>query len=219
MALSLIVPVLNNFKVFTEMMVTVDHAVNPIVLDNWNHNRGVAASWNEGMRKSLEIGNEYALITNDDALFTPGAIKEMYDFMKYKSNAVFVSPNQNAYDENEPPRENGADFFCFMVNIPKLIEKAGWFDENIFPAYFEDNDMHRRMLLAGVKSYILPNVQVNHVGSATQNFDPGNPACPPHQFEANRSYFVEKWGGRPGEEMWAHPFNNENNDVRYWEKR
>jgi GT2 family glycosyltransferase len=219
MALSLIVPVLNNFKVFAELMATVDYPVQPIVLDNWNRNRGVAGAWNEGMRRSLEIGNQYALISNDDASFTPGSIKKMYDFIKYQSNAVLISPNQNAYDEVEPPRENGADFFCFLVDIPKLIEKCGWFDENIYPAYFEDNDMHRRMLLAGAKSYILPNVQVNHVGSATQNFEPGNPVVPPHMFEANRAYFIEKWGGNPGSEQYSHPFNNSEKDVSYWEKR
>lgn len=219
MALSLVVPVLNNFKVFAECIASVDYPVHPIILDNWNNNRGVAASWNEGMRRSLDAGNQYALITNDDVVFTPNAIKTMYEFLKYKSNAAFVSPNQNNYDENEPPRENGADFFCFMVDIPKLVEKAGWFDENIFPAYFEDNDMHRRMLLSGTKSYVLPNVQVNHVGSATQNFEPGNPACPPHMFEQNRAYFINKWGGQPGNEQFLHPFNNPNNDIKFWEKK
>lgn len=216
--LSLIVPVLNNFKVFTEMMATVDHPVHPIVLDNWNNNRGVAASWNEGMRKSLELGNQYALITNDDALFTPGAIKKMYDFIKYKGNAVLVSPNQNDFSEGEPV-EGGADFFCFIVDIKRLTEKVGWFDENFTPAYFEDNDMHLRIGHAGEKCYMLPDVRVNHVGSATQYFDPNSPVVPPHQFEANRAYFIEKWGGQPGSHQYMHPFNNIEKDIKFWEKR
>lgn len=219
MALSLIVPVLNNFKVFAEMMASVDYIVQPIILDNWNNNRGVAASWNEGMRKSLELGNNYALITNDDAVFTSGAIKEMYDFIKYKSNAVLVSPNQNGGTVSNGPVENGADFFCFLVDIKKLVENVGWFDENFIPAYFEDNDMHRRLILSGLKHYILPDINVGHVGSATQNFEPGNPVCPPQQFETNRAYFIEKWGGQPGNEQYSHPFNNPENDIKYWEKR
>lgn len=217
--LSLVVPVLNNFKVFAEMMATVDYPVHPVVIDNWNNNRGVAASWNEGMRKSLELGNEYALITNDDVTFTPGAIKKLYDFIKYKSNAVMVSPLQNRQVGDGGPLDGEADFFCFIVNIPKLIDKVGWFDENFQPAYFEDNDMHLRIGYAGQKSYVLSDVQVNHVGSATQNFDPGNPVCPPHQFESNRRYFIEKWGGQPGNHQYQHPFNNPDNDVKFWEKR
>jgi len=215
--LSLIVPVLNNFKVFAEMMATVDHPVHPIVLDNWNNNRGVAASWNEGMRRSLELGNEYALITNDDAVFFPGAIKKMYDFIKYQSNAVLVSPNQNHFSDGDPVLGE-ADFFCFMVDIKKLTDKVGWFDENFVPAYFEDNDMHLRIGHSGEKCYMLPNVQVNHVGSATQYFDRSNPVVPPQQFETNRNYFIQKWGGQPGNHQFQHPFNNPENDIKYWKK-
>jgi GT2 family glycosyltransferase len=219
MALSLIVPVLNNFKVFAEMVASIDYPVQPIVLDNWNHNRGVAASWNEGMRRSLELGNQYAIITNDDVRFSPNAIKEMYDTIKYKTSAVLVSPNQNPFEGDPEMHEGGADFYCFMVDIPKLIEKVGWFDENIFPAYFEDNDMHRRLILANAKTYLLPHIHVSHVGSATQNFEPGNPVVPPHVFEKNRSYFIEKWGGHPWSEQYSNPFNNPDNDIKYWEKR
>ena len=171
------------------------------------------------MRRSLELGNNYALITNDDAVFTPNAIKEMYEFMKYKSNAVLVSPNQNRVDPNGGPLEGEADFFCFIVDIKRLTERVGWFDENFFPAYFEDNDMHLRIGLAGEKSYILSNVQVNHVGSATQNFDPGSPVVPPHMFDKNKYYFVEKWGGQPGGHQYHNPFNNPENDVKHWVKR
>lgn len=217
--LSLIVPVLNNFKVFAECMASVDHPIHPIVLDNWNNNRGVAASWNEGMRKSLELGNNYALITNDDARFTPGAIKEMYDTIKYKTNAALVCPNQNGQRGNDGLIEGEADFFCFLVDIKKLTEGAGWFDENFVPAYFEDNDMHLRIGLAGLKTYMLSNVIVHHVGSATQNFEPGNPVVPPMRFEMNRSYFIEKWGGSPGHHQYTRPFNNPENAISFWEKR
>jgi GT2 family glycosyltransferase len=216
MALSLIVPVLNNFKVFAELMASVDYPVQPIILDNWNHNRGVAAAWNEGMRRSLEMGNQYAIISNDDASFTPGAIKRLYDEIKYKSNAVLVSPNQNNIGGDNEIVDGASDFFCFIVDIKKLTENVGWFDENIFPAYFEDNDMHRRITLAGLKNYVMADVRVNHVGSATQNFEPGNPVCPPHQFETNRAYFIQKWGGQPGNEQYTHPFNNPEYDLKYW---
>jgi GT2 family glycosyltransferase len=218
MTLSLIVPVLNNFKVFAELMATVDYPVQPIIMDNWIKNRGVSGAWNEGMRRSLKYGNNYAIISNDDASFTPGAIKELYDTIRY-TRAVIVSPNQNGKDlKDNFTVENGADFFCFIVDINQLVENVGWFDENFFPAYFEDNDMHRRIKLAGLKNYIRKDVCVNHIGSATQFFDKENPVVDDWKWDKVQGYYMSKWGGKPNEETYINPFNRKENSIKYWEK-
>lgn len=216
MTIALIVPVLSRFDLFTDMMSSVDVDIRPYVIDNWNENRGVSGAWNLGMLRAYSDGYKYALICNDDIKFTPNAIRSMHNLM-LDTGACLVSPNQNGGgDVNSAPQEGGADFFCFMVDIPKLINNCGLFDENFRPAYFEDNDMHRRMQLAGVLSYILPNAIVMHHGSATQNFNPSAPACPPAQFENNRNYFVNKWGGEPGRETFDKPFNDPSKSIKDW---
>lgn len=216
MTLSLIVPVLNKFDLFTELMATVDYPVQPIIMDNWKKNRGVSGAWNEGMKRSLQYGNNYAIIANDDITFPVDTIKELYDTIRY-TKAVIVSPNQNRY---EPGFKlvHGADFFCFIVDIKQLIENVGWFDENFFPAYFEDNDMHRRIRLAGLKNYIRPDLTVHHVGSATQNHDPESPVTNNEAWDHNQNYYISKWGGMPEKETYTHPFNDMNKNLNYWEK-
>jgi len=215
MTIALIIPVLSRFDLFTRLMYSVDCDVRPYVIDNYVHNTGVSGAWNEGMRRALADGYEYAIITNDDVTFEKGAIEEIYSILK-ETDATLVSANQNMWFKGDERYVPGADFFCFGINIPKLINNCGSFDENFFPAYFEDNDMHRRMNLVGAKGYVARHAVAWHVGSATQNADPANPNCSGEQFGQLREYFIRKWGGQPGQEVFERPFNDETKDIWDW---
>lgn len=215
-----IMPCLNRFDMFTETMETVDTPIHPIVIDCWRNNRGVSGAWNEGMKKALDLGYSYALISNDDLKYPPGAIRELYD-TAVKTRAATVSPNQVRLPIRQRSYEpdglrEGADFFCFVINIPKVVKHAGWFDQQFYPAYFEDNDMHRRIQLAGLKSYIRTDIDVIHEGSMTQKFDRHNPNVTMEKFEAHKGYFRKKWGGGPGQEVYETPFNEPDLTVRDW---
>ena len=217
MKLALIVPVLNRFDLFTHLIRSVDFPVRPYIIDNWNNNRGVAAAWNEGMLAAQQDGYQYAIISNDDAAFEPGAIERLYSNM-IRTGAIFMSANPNG----NVPRQGvieGADFFCFMIDIPQLIKCCGLFDENFQPAYFEDNDMHYRIILSGKKTYMDTESIAIHHGSSTQYLDRNNPVVPPHQFENNRRYFAEKWGGVPGQEVCTTPYGSPNHTIRDWDRR
>jgi GT2 family glycosyltransferase len=215
-----IIPCLNRFDMFTETIETVDTAIRPIVIDAWRNNRGVSGAWNEGMRRARDLGYRWALISNDDLKYPPGAIEELYKTI-VETGAGVVSPNQVRLPlrqhmfENEGLRE-GADFFCFFIDIPQVTEQAGWFDQNFYPAYFEDNDMHRRMILAGVKGYVRTDIDVIHEGSMTQKFDKYNPNVTTERFEAHRGYFRKKWGGEPTDATYLTPFNEPDLTVRDW---
>jgi GT2 family glycosyltransferase len=216
MSVSLIVPVLKRFDLFAELMASVDYPVLPIIIDNWRGNRGVSAAWNFGMLKSLQAGNKYAIICNDDVIFEPNVIKQLVETLT-ETNAVMVSPN--AYEETKTPElKTWTDYCCFAVDIKQLIKNVGWFDENFYPAYFEDNDMRRRIELAGLKSFTRTDLKINHVVSATQFADPNNPVTNGDAFNKNNMYFVKKWGGEPYNETYKNPFNNLKNDLKYWEK-
>jgi GT2 family glycosyltransferase len=216
MSVSLIVPVLKRFDLFTELMASVDYPVLPIVIDNWRGNRGVSAAWNLGMLKSLKAGNRYAIICNDDVVFEPNVISNLIETIK-DTKAVMVSPNQWE-TSNEYTLTSWTDYCCFAVDIKQLIKNVGWFDENFYPAYFEDNDMRRRIELAGLNSYTRKDLKISHINSATQFADPANPVTSAEAFAKNNKYFIKKWGGNPYEETYTHPFNNPENDLKYWEK-
>jgi GT2 family glycosyltransferase len=78
----------------------------------------------------------------------------------------------------------------------KLVETIGLFDENIWPAYFEDNDYHFRCILGGmgigVWTWLAP---FRHARSSTIVKYPN---LIPH-FAKNQQYFIAKWGGLPGD--------------------
>ena len=85
------------------------------------------------------------------------------------------------------------------------------FDENYFPAYFEDNDFHYRLKLAITKKY--GNLKM-HAGTKKMN-----PALFRNSmtikkdpkvnsgFTANQKYFTKKWGGPPGHEKFKTAWN------------
>jgi GT2 family glycosyltransferase len=106
-----------------------------------------------------------------------------------------------------------------MIDIPQLLSACGTFDENFRPAYFEDNDMRYRIKLSGLKSYIHTEAVAHHYGSQTQYADRNNPVCPPHMFEENRRYYIEKWGGQPGQEVCTTPYGSPNHTIKDWDRR
>jgi len=214
MSIALIVPVLSRFDLFTRLMASVDVPVHPYVIDNYDNNRGVSGAWNEGMDRAIADGHRYAIISNDDVEFRPGTIHKLYSAM-INNNLVIVSANQNV-DSPEESLLESADFYCFMVDMPKLLRVCGRFDQNFTPAYFEDNDMHRRIILAGLTTKIHAGAKAFHHGSATQNGTPGGPVTPPHQFEQNRAYFIRKWGGNPTQESFSTPFDDPNKTIKDW---
>jgi GT2 family glycosyltransferase len=217
MSLSLIVPVLKRFDLFAELMASVDYPVLPIVIDNWRGNRGVSPAWNLGMKRSLQAGNQYAIICNDDVVFEPNVISGLLETIK-DTGAVMVSPNQWETSDKYT-LTSWTDYCCFIVDIKQLIKNVGWFDENFYPAYFEDNDMRRRIELANLNSYTRKDLKISHVNSATQFADPSNPVTSAEAFNNNMQYFIKKWGGSPYEEVYTNPFNDPENNLKYWEKK
>lgn len=100
------------------------------------------------------------------------------------------------------------DFSAFMLTKAGY-EKIGDFDEQFVPCYFEDNDYHYRVNLAGLKAITLPTAIYYHFGSKTQTeaLGEGKTVSTHATFNNNRAYFMSKWGGMPGQERFKKPFN------------
>jgi hypothetical protein len=101
----------------------------------------------------------------------------------------------------------------------RFLETAGDFDEGFIPAYLEDADMAYRMRLVGAQG-------ITSLAALCLNYDRGtikgimdcDSADVPRmtrllaelrmQISVNDSRYIEKWGGRPGQERFTVPYNN-----------
>ena len=88
----------------------------------------------------------------------------------------------------------------------KAMQEIGGYDTD-FRDYFSDNDMHRRMKLAGYE-LLESHIQTKHVGSQTLNSDPALKFKHHHFFFPQaRELYKMKWGGEPGRERFDRPYN------------
>lgn len=160
-----------------------------------SENLGVSGTWNQLCNEIFSLDNkphrqkhDYALILNDDVYF--GAKEhEVAAFIFENLSSNFMTTTHT---------------WCnFLLNRETYL-KVGEFDEKIFPAYFEDNDYAYRLKLAGEKiitnRFMDPDLFRNSMTIAKDNSFNAN-------FEKNRQYFIQKWGGIPGEEKFTKPFN------------
>jgi len=210
--------------------------------------QSVTKGWNDGIKKGIELGCEYVLVINDDIIIKSNAIDRLVSFAESKkdNNSVMwtmgqwaLDPEQNkgvteddyvgivnglehsGEDENSTQHPN---FSAYMVG-KTFIEQFGEFDENFYPAYFEDNDMHARICLVNKKAVNYGGARFFHYGSRTVNSDMEYREKMPPMFRANAEYFKTKWGITPvhepdemREKYWKHPYNEEDKVLSYWRK-
>jgi GT2 family glycosyltransferase len=199
------VPTLNRTDLLVRMIDSIDTDVGAIlVIDNGGnvpelvtkspshvvnlpHNIGVAAAWNLVFK--LTPRAPWWLIVNDDIAFGPGDLERLAAAMEDPAPRIAMIHG----------------FSAFAIN-QQALELTGFFDENLHPAYFEDNDMTWRASMAGVP---LVNVEAHviHEGSATIRGHDIYMAQNGRTFSPNSAYYVEKWGGLPGHERYDTPFN------------
>jgi GT2 family glycosyltransferase len=150
-------------------------------------NLGVSGSWNMLMDYADKVKATHVLILNDD-IYLGKPEEEIKTIIKLW-NPEFLCTELN---------------WCSFILSVETFKKVGNFDENFFPAYFEDNDYFRRMQLANVP--IIMNPMLNPIiyrNSMTIQKSPELNSG----FEKNRQYYISKWGGQPTQETFATPFN------------
>lgn len=156
-------------------------------------NLGVAASWNFIMKTGFEYLNaDYVMFLNDDIV------------LGYNSQQILEILNRCP---NYYLIVGGYYWSSFFIS-QEGYEAVGKFDENFYPAYFEDNDYNRRLSLIngdGIKRsfYVKEFVPKIKRNSMTIKRDP----TINKNFEDNKKYYVKKWGGFPRQEKFKTPFN------------
>ena len=167
-------------------------------------NLGVAASWNLGAE--LFPDEKAWLICNDDIWFPPGILRQFCEF----GDARCESREALRLNDSSP-------YYCF-IHTRKNIEDFGTFDENFWPAYYEDCDYNVRIRRSGgtMRNCFPGQNQVNH----------GKPRCGGMDYNAmlqgaglfNRRYWTQKWGSDDRElGEFVTPFNNPKSSIKDWE--
>ncbi|MHB8116427.1 MAG: glycosyltransferase family 2 protein [Acidithiobacillus ferrivorans] len=177
-------------------------------------NRGVAASWNCGIYDALNDGCDIVLVVNDDIVFDNGGFDDFIEFsFKSTGDICFAHGRESTLSgvvlESEIIRSQG--FACFSIK-KSAIERIGYFDENFFPAYFEDTDYWFRMKKDGVSEDILQYPILSHArGSSTKKS--GDDIFTEQMgwfYAMNENYFFRKWGDSDISKTYTHPFDDKN---------
>lgn len=118
---------------------------NLLVVDNTTHNRGVAASWNLGIREMYERGADWLIIVSAGVRFgEPGGLDLVAEMGRHPG-ALAVEAGVWRWNADG----TGAEGFGWhlVAMHRRLFDNVGLFDENFYPAYWEDNDFGYRVKL------------------------------------------------------------------------
>jgi GT2 family glycosyltransferase len=190
-------------------------------------NRGVAYAWNRAIQFAIGTGEiKYVLIIGNDTLLQKNCIDRLVQTADRTGEAIVTATNYASQCEKpfdilnykiKTPNKNteDPDFSCFLLRIASVIELTkkekgsekypGLFDETIYPAYFEDNDYHYRLKLAGLRAIRTSSAPFYHFLSATKKENSEIDDQINQTFKINEQYFIEKWGGLPGKETRTKP--------------
>ena len=172
---------------------------NITVYGGHGDNIGVAASWNFLCQKAFERGYNYVVVLNDDIYLH----LEMYDYWCI-INRMFI--DQTDFLSCVEKFERAA-----FVLSSKCYDVVGQFDDNFYPAYYEDSEYLYRLKLAkgrGRIDYGIAPLLNPHVfrRSSTILAQKEESIVSSESKERNKKYYILKWGGDVGEEKFIDCF-------------
>ncbi|MFA5999246.1 MAG: hypothetical protein WC747_04475 [Candidatus Babeliales bacterium] len=206
------------------------HDWNLYMFDQWRLNRPLSETWNVMAMRAFEEGCDYALLCNDDILFSPDCIDAMvrvHQALNETEDVVMVTPNNIMLELANPEDilsyalpegvqtswSEHPNFSVFLI-ARDFFEKVGFFDENFIPAWYEDNDSHYRAKLLGYKEICTTAAPMVHYGGvATSLMD--NPNS-----QHSHDYFLKKWGsaGRILDEVFKLPYDDPEFTPAMWRR-
>src|SRR5262245_40343996 len=183
----------------------------------WSHQPplpSLASTWNAALDFCWAVGAREALVVNNDVRLAPNTYellqREVAGSEAGLVTGVGVGPKQFTPGQLalQPEGHGGPDFSCFLIE--RMTHESYRFDEAFIPAYCEDLDLHRRMLLDGHGGRIYGlNVPFLHYGSTTLKTVSAEKRARIEHLTATvaRAHYAAKWGGAVNEERYRVPFD------------
>lgn len=163
----------------------------PVFYSYSEGNLGVARSWNLFCDLAIKEGLDAVILANDDIVLYENTVSTLLDKLKECPNDFVAYSGDNSFS-----------LFALPLSVFNLV---GRFDENFYPAYFEDNDYVMRMKLNNVQMHYLDSPKYYHEGSSTiRALSQSELEVHHHVFRKNQTYYIQKWGGLPGNESPTH---------------
>ena len=173
-----------------EIWLTKPDHIDEIQVLTCTQNLGFAGSVNTIIRQNID--KPYWIISNFDLYLEPGEWHKISDKVSdFKYGANFGA---------------GPDQYGLFMLTALAVKSIGLFDENFYPAYFDDNDYRYRSKLAGCTLDPMP-VRYKHETSSTINDSKFYKRKNSETFQKLAEYYISKWGGVPGREDYKSPFN------------
>jgi len=226
MKIGLVIPVLNNFDQALDLIYSAktQHELKIYIQPQYRYQRPLSTAWNNGFVQAHHDGCDYVIIANDDTLFAPQsidmAVEEfskiddkyvLYGFREVKE--TFSDPFEVVFSDKDTNYvwTESELFSSFMVKRD-FFDRVGTFDENFDPCWWEDNDMHYRIVLLGYREYRSGTPFV-HIGSQTTK-----KINLPINSLKSQEYYFKKWGSnnRTLTENFKTPYNDPNLTPRDW---
>lgn len=173
--------------------------INEVVVFTTHQNTGYAGAVNLSVKQNTDCS--YWIFTGYDWYVKKEELKKLADIISAHNNGMTLG--------------TGNDEMCGIVLTPSLLNKVGLMDENFYPGYFEDNDYRYRQKLSNTHMFSFP-LNNYHLTSSTLNSTPEFQQKNQFTFAKNLQYYMDKWGGFPGEERYERPFN-EDVPIDYWQ--
>lgn len=176
----------------------------PIHFYDYRENRGLATSWNDGLIAAYAQNADCVILANDDLTIARADLDKLAaGCVEHRECGLIVCQGWNERMNDR------LDLGYSLIGVnPLAIDTLGYFDENIVPYTYEDCDYSRRAALAGLKFYSIGDTGIVHVGSATVALDAALRAQHDVAVRATRAYYLRKWNGEPGSEVYTVPFND-----------
>lgn len=200
----------------------------------WSHEPplpSLAATWNRALDFVWQAGGTEALVVNNDVRLHAGTYVGLMGALNVSHNylvsAVGVTPDEfdplaehplywYDYAKRQVVEKGGPDFSCFL--IARYCHEQFRFDEGFIPAFCEDLDYHRRLMLAGEGHRIFSiNLPYAHLSSQTlKQVDPKRRAAIEREINGiSRAHYVKKWGGPVNQEQYYEPFDGDIQDGSF----
>jgi hypothetical protein len=171
-----------------------------LVVDNTEVNRGVPASWNDGIALARKAEADWLVILSAGVRFSADGGQRFIDQLADQpSDTIAVEADAGL----------GWHLIAFARHA---IEACGTFDENFTPGYWEDNDYgyRLRLLFPGAPWPKVPSGAT--LAAVAHGLKSGKVEV---DFVRNEAYYTEKWGGPSAAETFTTPFDS-GQGVNWW---